>query len=144
MAKNAAAISSVVTGVSNNAAAISSNAADVSNNAGAISSNAAGVSNNAAAISSNKADISSIEDDVAEATKCTSEFWSYSCCTSANPCSFGKGDCDSGDDSSCSGDLICGSDNCLKDFGFGNSDSDCCIDASMLRHHVSEGTQSFL
>ena len=130
MANNDAAISSVVTSVSNNAAAISSNAADVSNNAGAINSNAAGVSNNAAAISSNaagvsnnagaissnKADISSIEDDMAEATKCTSEFWSYGCCTSANPCSFGKGDCDSGDDSSCSGDLICGTDNCLKGF----------------------------
>ena len=144
MADNAAAISSIVTNVSNNAAAISSNTADVSNNAGAISSNAAGVSNNAGAISSNKADISSIEDDMAEATKCTSEFWSYGCCTSANPCSFGKGDCDSGDDSSCSGDLICGTDNCLKDFGFGNSDSDCCIDASMLRHHASEGTQYFL
>ena len=60
MANNAAAISTVVTGVSNNAGAISSNAAGISNNAGSISSNAAGVSNNAAAVSSNDAEILSM------------------------------------------------------------------------------------
>ena len=113
-----------------------SNAYGVSNNAGAISSNAAGVSNNAASISSNDAEISIISNDVAEATRCTAADWSYSCCTSAKPCSLGQGDCNSNDE--CGGTLTCGSNNCLNDFGFGDSGLDCCIDG--LRHYVSEGT----
>ena len=76
-----------------NAAGISSIVSSVSNNAAAISSNGAGISNNAAAISSNDAEISSISNDVAEATRCTAADWSYSCCTSAKPCSLGQGDC---------------------------------------------------
>ena len=48
-----------------------------------------------------------------------------------------QGDCDS--DAECSGDFICGTDNCI---GFGDSTVDCCIDG--LRHHVSEGTQYFM
>ena len=78
---------------------------------------------------------------MAEATRCTAVDWSWNCCTTANPCSLGKGDCNS--DNECGGDLICGVNNCQRDFGFGFSTADCCIDASMLRHHVSEGTQSF-
>ena len=82
--------------------------------------------NNLNKISNNVAAISNNSNNVAEATKCTAVDWSYSCCTSANPCSFGKGDCDSGDHSTCSGYLRCGTDNCLRDFGFGASDADCC------------------
>ena len=58
-------------------------------------------------------------------TRCTADNWSYGCCTSANPCSFGEGDCNSNDE--CGGTLICGSNNCLNDFGFGDSGLDCCI-----------------
>ena len=64
---------------------------------------------------------------MAEATRCTAVDWSSDCCTTAKPCSFGKGDCDNSDE--CSGDLICGNDNCLRDFGFGSNGADCCIDA---------------
>ena len=106
MADNAAAISSIVTDVSNNAV---------------------GVSNNAADISSNDAEILSISNDLAEAAKCTSVNWSYDCCTSANPCSIGQGDCNSADHTTCSGDLKCGVNNCLSEFGFGDSSADCCI-----------------
>merc|ERR1712194_397187 len=59
-------------------------------------------------IDKNGAAISKNSNVVAKATKCTAVDWSYSCCTSANPCSFGKGDCDSSDHSTCSGDLRCG------------------------------------
>jgi len=87
-------------------------------------------------ISTLKAEIFDISTDLAEATRCTAVDWSWNCCTTANPCSLGKGDCNS--DSECGGDLICGVDNCQRDFGFGHINADCCIDASMLRHHVSE------
>ena len=62
---------------------------------------------------------------MAEATRCTAADWSYSCCTSANPCGLGQGDCNSNDE--CGGTLTCGSNNCLNDFGFGDSGLDCCI-----------------
>ena len=42
------------------------------------------------------------------------------CCTADNPCGEGDGDCDN--DSECSGDLVCGTDNCP----WGDND-DCCI-----------------
>ena len=86
---------------------------------------ASNVASNVAAISSNDDEILSISNDVTEATRCTAADWSYSCCTSANPCSFGKGDCNSNDE--CGGALICGANNCLNDFGFGDSGLDCCI-----------------
>ena len=94
-----------------------------------IADNAANIASNAAAINSNDADILSISNDVAEATRCTSVDWSgsYDCCTSANPCGIGQGDCNSADNTTCSGDLKCGVNNCLSDFGFGASDTDCCI-----------------
>merc|ERR1711935_978678 len=122
--------------VADNAAAISSNDGDIlsieDDVAGAIvdiADNKVDVADNAAAISSNDGDILSIEDDVAEATRCTSVGWSgsYDCCTSANPCSIGQGDCNSGDHTTCSGDLKCGINNCLSEFGFGDSSADCCI-----------------
>ena len=89
--------------------------ADVANNTINIANNALGISNNAA-------DIVSISNDVAIATRCTATNWDYSCCTSANPCGLGQGDCDN--DYECAGDLKCGTDNCI---GFGVSDADCCM-----------------
>ena len=87
------------------------------------------MADNAAAISSNDGDILSIEDDLEEATRCTSVDWSgsYDCCTSANPCSIGQGDCNQYDHTTCTGDLKCGVNNCLSEFGFGDSSADCCI-----------------
>ena len=43
------------------------------------------------------------------------------CCTQRNPCGLGQGDCDGTDD--CSGDLLCGKDNCGSKF---YTDADCC------------------
>ena len=34
------------------------------------------------------------------------------CCTPANPCDLGGGDCDSDED--CAGSLVCGTDNCRQ------------------------------
>ena len=45
------------------------------------------------------------------------------CCTDANPCNEGEGDCD--DDSECNGDLVCGSNNCAKSL-FPSEGTDCC------------------
>merc|ERR1711953_235784 len=48
-----------------------------------------------------------------------------SCCTSANPCGLGEGDCDR--DDQCSGDLTCGIDNCdRKSMPSFDSTDDCC------------------
>ena len=97
----------------------------MANNAAAISSIVTDVSNNNAAIISNYGDILRLK----KATRCTTVDWSgsYDCCTSANPCSIGQGDCISGDDTTCLGDLKCGVNNCLSEFGFGDSSADCCI-----------------
>ena len=46
----------------------------------------------------------------------------YKCCSSSNQCGLNEGDCDS--DSECSGNLICGKDNCQSPFP---SDVDCCV-----------------
>ena len=52
----------------------------------------------------------------------------WNCCSDAFPCLSGGGDCD--EDSQCDGDLVCGSDNCLRDFSSGGSNwvagADCC------------------
>ena len=45
----------------------------------------------------------------------------YNCCSASKQCDLNQGDCD--DDSECSGDLACGSDNCPSPFP---TDSDCC------------------
>ena len=35
----------------------------------------------------------------------------WSCCSSASPCTFNEGDCDTNED--CIGDLVCGISNCI-------------------------------
>ena len=45
----------------------------------------------------------------------------YKCCSSSNQCDLNQGDCDS--DNDCSGNLICGNDNCQQQFPL---DVDCC------------------
>ena len=45
------------------------------------------------------------------------------CCTSEQRCGEGEGDCS--DDSDCMPGLVCGSNNCPKDMGFGDR-ADCC------------------
>jgi len=54
----------------------------------------------------------------------------WSCCSSSNQCSIGKGDCDN--DSECSGNLVCSTDNCGSNFPNGTNEKgefhqqDCC------------------
>ena len=50
------------------------------------------------------------------------------CCEETGTCDVGHGDCH--EDSECLGALVCGTDNCLADFGFGAANWDCCIDAN--------------
>ena len=45
----------------------------------------------------------------------------YTCCTSSKQCELNQGDCDSHDE--CSGNLLCGDDNCQSPFP---TDADCC------------------
>jgi len=99
------------------------------NNIDGVSNNAAGIHHNSEKIYHNADNITSISNDLTEATRCTVADWSgsHDCCTSANPCGFGRGDCLETDDSTCSGDLKCGLNNCLSDFGFGDFHADCCI-----------------
>ena len=80
------------------------------------------MANNSDHIDHNYVKIHLIADHVDNATRCTAINWDYTCCTSANPCSIGQGDCDT--DDQCYGDLKCGLDNCI---GFGDSGADCCM-----------------
>ena len=52
----------------------------------------------------------------------------WNCCSDAFPCLEGQGDCD--EDSQCEGNLVCGPDNCLRDFSTSSSNwltgADCC------------------
>ena len=55
------------------------------------------------------------------------------CCTPENPCDEGEGDCDGPGDggrndghAGCRGDLICGSNNCLKFGSYYHPKDDCC------------------
>ena len=55
------------------------------------------------------------------------------CCTPENPCDIGQGDCDGPDDGGqhdghdgCKGDLVCGSNNCLKFGLYFHPKDDCC------------------
>ena len=57
----------------------------------------------------------------------------YTCCSSTNQCDRNQGDCDS--DSECSGDLICGSNNCKFPFP---SDADCCYGAGNSKFAMCE------
>ena len=49
------------------------------------------------------------------------------CCTKANPCTEGDGDCDN--DAECQGILVCGTDNCPTKSPFDNprNTDDCCM-----------------
>ena len=53
----------------------------------------------------------------------------WGCCSAANPCSIGGGDCNR--DSDCAGNLKCGRDNCRGDFSSSGSNwsraADCCV-----------------
>ena len=80
------------------------------------------VANNSDHIDHNSVKLHLLADHVDNATRCTAINWDYSCCTSANPCAIGQGDCDT--DDQCYGDLKCGSNNCI---GFGDSGADCCM-----------------
>ena len=52
----------------------------------------------------------------------------WACCSSANPCDIGGGDCDR--DADCTGGLTCGNNNCKADFSSTGSNwspqADCC------------------
>ena len=55
------------------------------------------------------------------------------CCTPDNPCDIGEGDCDGPGDggqhdghAGCRGDLVCGSNNCLKFGAYFHPKDDCC------------------
>lgn len=49
---------------------------------------------------------------------------SWGCCSPSKPCPEGEGDCDN--DSECSGNLVCGSNNCKKWNSKAHSAMDCC------------------
>ena len=51
----------------------------------------------------------------------------YDCCSSSNQCGLNEGDCELNSD--CSGNLICGNDNCPPHFP---SDADCCSGNFMM------------
>ena len=51
----------------------------------------------------------------------------YTCCSSSNQCGLNEGDCELNSD--CSGNLICGNDNCPSHFP---SDADCCSGNFMM------------
>ena len=54
----------------------------------------------------------------------------WNCCSVAFPCAMGGGDCDN--DDQCQGNMICGADNCARDFSSNGhspnwaSGADCC------------------
>jgi len=56
----------------------------------------------------------------------TWEKFSWACCTKAAPCGVGEGDCDN--DKECSGNLVCGKNNCPEEFTYkyGKNRPDCC------------------
>lgn len=56
--------------------------------------------------------------------KCNGEEGTGCCCTAENPCELGGGDCDK--DSECSGDLVCGYNNCRDFHQNAGSTHDCC------------------
>ena len=64
------------------------------------------------------------------------------CCTPENPCGEGEGDCDGPGDggrndghAGCRGDLVCGSNNCLKFGSFYHPKDDCCERPSTSERH---------
>jgi len=70
---------------------------------------------------------------------CNPQTWlqfSWDCCTPGSPCFEGEGDCDTDDD--CSGDLVCGNNNCPQGFParFGKSAPDCCEPTADMSRHL--------
>ena len=59
-----------------------------------------------------------------------SEKESEECCSESNTCEIGEGDCDK--DSECTGNLVCGTDNCKSIFGHGSKTQDCCEEGETL------------
>merc|ERR1712110_1037594 len=64
------------------------------------------------------------------------------CCTPENPCGEGEGDCDGPGDggrndghAGCRGDLICGSNNCLKFGSYYHPKDDCCERPNSFERH---------
>ena len=52
-------------------------------------------------------------------------FFPWPCCTPQNPCPEGEGDCEI--DNDCSGDLVCGNNNCKQFGSFYHEKDDCCV-----------------
>ena len=52
----------------------------------------------------------------------TTKTYDRECCSVDNPCGLGQGDCDKDDE--CSGDLVCGRDNCGMEYK--SATADCC------------------
>ena len=100
---------------------MANNDADINSNALNIANNVADIANNSDHIDYNSFSIHLIAEHLDNDTRCTAINWYYNCCTSANPCGIGQGDCDS--DDGCFGDLKCGTNNCV---GFGHP-ADCCM-----------------
>ena len=63
----------------------------------------------------------------------------WACCSSANPCDIGGGDCDR--DADCAGDLTCGNNNCKADFSSTGSNwspqADCCDGKQFFILHLA-------
>merc|ERR1712215_207581 len=63
------------------------------------------------------------------AEECTGETGTADCCTVDSPCDLGGGDCDS--NAECSGDLVCGQNNCKQFNTNAASQNDCCTDSKV-------------
>lgn len=51
-------------------------------------------------------------------------YYYYSCCALSFSCGLGQGNC--GSDDQCLPGLVCGTKNCLSDFGWGSEEKNCC------------------
>ena len=54
----------------------------------------------------------------------TWENYDNECCSADEPCGLGEGDCDSDDE--CSGELVCGVNNCIQKHTDFTAQADCC------------------
>ena len=70
-------------------------------------------------------------------TRCASGTHSkiQECCGTSNPCDDGQGDCDK--DSECSGNLICGKNNCNRS-QFPSNKTDCCASIGAVLNQGSD------
>lgn len=62
------------------------------------------------------------------------------CCDTNNPCDEGQGDCDK--DSECSGNLICGKNNCHRS-KFPSNKTDCCTSIGAVLNQGSDDPNFF-